>query len=125
MSAHNLEEIAEELRLPKPIVAAFAHLDPVALGCSCGIVFGLWVFLATAILLLRGGEVVGPNLRLLSEYFIGYRVTWYGSLIGFVYAALSGFVFGYAFGMLRNAMTRFSLEALHKKVRDEAFDDLP
>jgi hypothetical protein len=125
MSAGNIEKIAEEIHLPRPIVAAFAHLDPLALGCACAIVFGLWAFSATAILLLRGGEVVGPNLRLLSEYFLGYRVSWAGSLIGFAYAALCGFVFGYAFGTLRNAITHFSLEVLHKKARDDAFNDLP
>jgi hypothetical protein len=38
--------------------------------------------------------VVGPHLGLLGIFFPGYRVTFAGSLIGFVYA----FVVGYGFG---------------------------
>jgi hypothetical protein len=39
---------------------------------------------------------VGQHLGLLSNYFPGYRVTFVGSLIGFVYA----FVIGYGLGRL-------------------------
>jgi len=43
-----------------------------------------------------GGVDVGAHLGLLRNYFPGYRVTFFGSLIGFVYA----FVLGYAVGRL-------------------------
>ena len=55
---------------------------------------GVALVLATNVLVLKGGSDVGPHLRLLGVYFPGYRVTFAGSLIGFVYA----FVLGYAVG---------------------------
>lgn len=63
-------------------------------GLACGILLGLGLFVATNVLVIRGGEVVGPHLGLLGIFFPGYRVTFLGSLIGFVYA----FVVGYGFG---------------------------
>ena len=50
----------------------------------------------------KGGDVVGPNLQLLGQYFPGYRVTAAGSLIGLGYGLLSGFVAGWSFALLRN-----------------------
>ena len=61
-----------------------------------GTVLGFCVFAATNFLVLKGGERVGPHLSLLSQFFIGYRVSFVGSLIG----ALYGFVLGYVLGHL-------------------------
>ena len=51
-------------------------------GLVLGILFGLITFIATNILIIKGpgvneaGEVViGPHLALLSQFFIGYRVS--------------------------------------------------
>jgi len=63
-------------------------------GLACGILLGLGLFVATNVLVIKGGEIVGPHLGLLGIFFPGYRVTFLGSLIGFVYA----FVIGYGFG---------------------------
>ena len=57
---------------------------------------GFMLFAATNILVLKGGDHPGPHLGLLSVYFPGYRVTFLGSIIGFVYA----FVMCYALGRL-------------------------
>ena len=84
------------------IQAAFARLSPVALGISVGIVSGLGLFLATAMLLIKGGNVVGPTLALLSNYLIGFSVTWSGALIGLVETTALGFVLGFLFASLRN-----------------------
>ena len=46
------------------------------------------LFLMTAWLLLKGGPHVGQHLQLLSQYFIGYSVTWWGSIVGFAWGAL-------------------------------------
>lgn len=67
-----------------------------AWGISLGFLFGLVLFVATNILVLRGGEDVGAHLGLLSNYLPLYDVTFVGSLVGFVYA----FVFGYLTGRL-------------------------
>lgn len=63
-------------------------------GIAMGLLFGTGLFLATIILVLKGGPNPGPHLGLLRIYFPGYSVTWIGSFIGFVYA----FVVGYAIG---------------------------
>lgn len=89
--------------VPAEIVAqTFARLDPLALGISLGSVAGALLFLATAVLLVRGGPIVGPRLGLLDNYFIGYSVTWVGALIGMIEAAIGGFVLGYAVALCRN-----------------------
>lgn len=63
-------------------------------GIAIGLLLGLSLLAATLTLVLKGGEVVGPHLGLLSVYFPGYSVTAVGSLVGFVYA----FVLGYGIG---------------------------
>jgi hypothetical protein len=63
-------------------------------GIAVGSILGLSLFVATNVLVLKGGEEVGPHLGLLSVYFPGYRVSFAGSFIGFVYA----FVLGYGIG---------------------------
>ena len=75
---------------------AIRRLNARAWGLSAGLVFGVGLLLATNILVFKGGPNVGAHLRLLSNYFPGYSVTFVGSLIGFVYA----FVVGYALGLL-------------------------
>jgi protoporphyrinogen oxidase len=84
------------------IEAAFARLDPLSLGISAGVVFGAGTFLATAILLLRGGQIVGPNMSLLGQYFLGYSVTWSGAFVGLLEAGVCGFVLGLIAACLRN-----------------------
>ena len=80
----------------------FARLDPLALGMAVGVVGGLGLALATAILLLKGGEHVGQNLTLLRNYFPAYEVTWRGAWVGGVEAAAVGFTLGYLGAWLRN-----------------------
>jgi protoporphyrinogen oxidase len=84
------------------IEAAFARLDSVALGASIGIISAVGLFLATIILVLKGGEAIGPTLGLLSNYLIGYSVTWYGAFVGLIEAGIVGFVLGFVFAWCRN-----------------------
>jgi len=89
--------------LPQEVIEiAFARLDPLALGVAVGLVSALVLFLLTGILLLKGGPVVGPNLSLLANYFIGYKVTWLGAFFGALEAGLGGFAFGNLLARLRN-----------------------
>jgi protoporphyrinogen oxidase len=81
---------------------AFAKLDRVALGFATGAMSGLLLFLATLLLVFKGGEVVGPNLQLLGNFFPGYSVTPLGSLLGLAYGFLAGFLTGWGFAFLRN-----------------------
>jgi protoporphyrinogen oxidase len=92
----------EQLDLADVLRAALARLDPVALGAAAGIICGLGLFLATAILLLKGGDPIGPRLALLGHYLIGYRVTWTGALVGLIEATIVGYVIGYVCAWLHN-----------------------
>lgn len=76
--------------------SAILRLNARVWGWAFGLVCGTALFLATIILVLKGGENVGQHLSLLAIYFPGYRVTTGGAFIGFVY----GFVVGYGIGRL-------------------------
>lgn len=84
------------------IVETFARLDPLALGVSLGSVTGLLLFLATVILLLKGGPVIGPRLGLLGNFFFGYQVTWAGAFLVMVQGAIGGLILGYLIAVCRN-----------------------
>jgi hypothetical protein len=60
------------------------------------------LFVMTVWLLIKGGPRVGEHLQLLGQYFIGYSVTWGGSLVGFFYGALTGGIAGWAIGTIYN-----------------------
>jgi len=106
------------------IQAAFARLDPVALGAAFGTVGGLGLFLATAFLLLKGGVLVGKNLALLGQYFTGFGPTWSGAFVGLFEAALGGFALGYAVASLRNWGLAAYAVLLRRRAAAEARRDL-
>jgi hypothetical protein len=99
----------------KIIIDAFAKLDRVALGLAVGSLCGLSVFAATIFLILKGGEVVGPNLALLGQFFLGYKVTVGGAFIGLVYGFVAGFTVGWLIALLRNTLVSMYLMALKTK----------
>jgi hypothetical protein len=78
----------------KVVRKVLMRMNQQAWGIAFGLVLGVGLFLATIILLTKGGKRVGPHLGLLGVYFPGYSVSYPGSVIGFVYA----FVVGYAIG---------------------------
>ena len=78
-----------------------AKLDPLALGVAVGVVSGVAIFMATVILLIKGGLVVGPTLSLLGHFLYGFEVTWGGALVGFLEGGLGGFAIGYLSALLR------------------------
>ena len=82
------------------------RLEAVVQGVAWGLVAGLALFLATNFLLLKGGRVVGPHLSLLRQFFVGYEVSFVGSLIGFAYAFVCGFVAGYLVSLVYNRVVR-------------------
>jgi len=76
--------------------ATILRLNGRAWGIALGLLLGGGLFLATMVLVIKGGSDVGQHLSLLAVFFPGYRVTMLGGVIGFVYA----FVLGYALGRL-------------------------
>jgi hypothetical protein len=92
----------DEQDLEKVVLVRLLRLNAKVQGVVTGIVFGLAIFLATNWLILRGGDVVGPHLALLGQFFIGYRVTFVGSLVGFAYGFATGFCIGYGITSIYN-----------------------
>ncbi len=82
--------ISEEEQIRKAVVRLNGHI----LGFVVALVGALAIFAATNWLVLKGGEVVGPHMGLLDQFFIGYSVTFTGSLIGAAYAFVIGYVSG-------------------------------
>jgi hypothetical protein len=96
-------------RITKPTIEEalaeiFAKYDSVALGSALGSVAGILAFLATAILLIKGGHQVGQNLSLLGNYLLGYEVSWAGAFLGLFEAGIGGFGFGWVLASLINAV---------------------
>lgn len=82
-------------------------LNAKVVGLVLGILFALGIFVATNWLVIKGGERVGPHLQLLSQYFIGYRVTFIGSLIGAAYGFTLGTLCGALIGWIYNKIAAF------------------
>ena len=80
------------------------RLNVKILGLVLALLFGSVIFIATNWLVIKGGQPVGPHLQLLGQYFIGYRVTFWGSLIGFVYGFVLGGIFGILLGWIYNGV---------------------
>lgn len=84
------------------ILHAIARLRAGVLAIVCGGLGGVALFVATAWLLIRGGETVGPHLGLLGNYLPGYSVTWGGAVIGLLWGLLLGGVIGWATAWVYN-----------------------
>jgi hypothetical protein len=94
----------------KKLFQGVLRLNAKIWGLVCGILLGLAVFVATNWLVIKGGHidavtgeyVVGPHLQLLSQFFIGYRVSFFGSIIGFLYGFAIGTISGALIGLIYN-----------------------
>lgn len=67
---------------------------------------GAGLFIMTVWLLIKDGKDVGAHLNLLGHYFIGYSVTWVGSIVGLVYGALVGGAVGWTIGFIYNRVVQ-------------------
>jgi hypothetical protein len=79
-----------------------AKIQAKILAFVMAIICGLGIFIMTVWLLVKGGPNVGPHLKLLGQFFIGYSVSWTGSFVGFVYGALMGWIVGWLIGLIYN-----------------------
>jgi len=101
--------------LKESLSLAFPKLESVAFGISLGTASSILLFVATILLLLKGGSDVGQNLGLLNQYFPGYTVTPSGSMLGLGYGFLSGFVCGWGFAFLRNTAVFAYMAIIHRR----------
>jgi hypothetical protein len=133
---HNLWEVNEEQEYceekverradvvpDEDIIFVFSRMDKLGFAIAFGTVSGLLTFIATLFLVIKGGEMVGPNLQLLSAYFTGYNVTFKGAFIGFAYSFVWGFLFGWLFATLRNLTLAFYIYRVKRKIEMLSFRD--
>lgn len=71
-------------------------------GLALGFLAALGLFVATIVLLLKGGENVGQHLSLLSVYLPGYSVSWAGAFIGAAYMFFLGYGAGRTIATIYN-----------------------
>jgi hypothetical protein len=94
--------MAELKSLEQIVLTRLMRLNALVQGLVAGLAVGLGIFVATNWLVLKGGIVVGPHLGLLGQFFIGYDVSFSGSLVGFTYGFVCGFVVGYFVALTYN-----------------------
>lgn len=75
----------------REIRRAFQRTSEQGWGLALGFLAAVMLFVATAILVARGGQDVGRHLNMLSVYLPGYRVSWPGAFIGAAYAFFLGY----------------------------------
>ena len=97
------DSMSEEIKaLDQMVLTRVVSLNAKLQAIVAGLVVGFGIFIATNWLILKGGDPVGPHLALLGQFFIGYEVTFVGSLIGFLYGFGSGFLGGYSIAKIYN-----------------------
>lgn len=84
------------------LVDEVIRLSRNVLGLTLGMLLGFGLFLATIILVLKGGRQVGQHLGLLNQFFPGYRVSFIGSFVGFSYGFAIGYVSGWIIAAVYN-----------------------
>ena len=70
---------------------------------ASGTILGLVLFVVT---LVAAGRGIGNSLSHISAIFLGYTVTYLGSLVGLVYGFVSGLLLGALFAVIYNGSTR-------------------
>lgn len=86
------------------LLRAVRRIQARVFGLALGLLVGVGLFVATVVLLLKGGDNVGAHLSLLGQFFPGYRVTWPGAFLGLLYGLVVGFGAGWLIGWVYNAV---------------------
>lgn len=115
------EKLVALTSVDEALVKTFSRMDKFGFATAIGTVSGLMVWIATMWLVLKGGDVVGPNLELLSQYFVGYTVTATGAFIGLAYSFSWGFLWGWLFAYLRNFFLGFTIFRVKRRMEMMAF----
>lgn len=120
----NMEEVAHRTSLPRRVVLVFAYIDARALGISLGIVCGIWLFLLAFIPRVMKDFQVLRSVKLLAQYFPGFKMSYAGIMVGVVYACVVGFVIGYLFASIRNYLMHFYMKSLRRRGEQEQASEL-
>ena len=93
---------------PPALPHAFAPVHKRALGSAVGVVFGLGFFLVTAFHIVLNPVPALP-IALLAQFFYGYEVTWWGSVVGLAWGFFTGFVAGWFVAFVHNLVTAITV----------------
>jgi len=121
-TANELMAVEDSPEVRSALLLAFAPLHRLAMGVAVGVVLGGLVFLVTIVQAIRGG-VPAPNLWLLGQFFIGYRVTIPGAFIGLLWGFAVGFFLGWGFALLRNVINWIWLTVIRSRAEMEEYGD--
>jgi hypothetical protein len=109
----------ENKDLESLVATQLVRVNAALFAIVAGLLGGLGLFVATNWLVLKGGplgpdgeRLVGPHLSLLGQYFIGYRVSFAGSLIGFAWAFAFCWAVAYAGARLYNWVAQLRRDKL-------------
>jgi hypothetical protein len=91
-------------------------MDKAAFAIATGSVLAIFMFCATILLVIKGGDFIGPRLGLLRNYFAGYTVTVKGAFIALGYSFFCGFIFGWLFAYLRNFFLALYVYRVKRKI---------
>jgi hypothetical protein len=81
-------------------------LDKKAFGLTAGMLWGAAVFLATNILILKGSE--GATIISLEHFYLGYSLSFIGSIFGLIWGFVNGFIAGWLFAFVHNLFVKTS-----------------
>jgi membrane protease YdiL (CAAX protease family) len=102
------------------------RLNTKLLSLVLGLLFGLLIFVATNWLVIKGGHVtnggeyvVGPHLELLNQFFVGYNVSFLGSIVGFFYGFAIGTLSGSLIGWVYNKFVDFRNPQSQSNARED------
>lgn len=73
---------------------SLVKMNMAIMGAIGALLSGVSLWLATAVLLWRGGDDVGKHLSLLAIFLPGYSVSWAGAWIGFFWGSVVGALSG-------------------------------
>ena len=108
-SAQQAEDIDS---IPGSAALLFLPVDKRAFGAAIGCALGLVIAAITVATLL----IPEPfHLGLLSNYFAGYSVSWWGAIVGGLWGFCVGFVAGWLIAFTRNLSLAVSLFLLRSK----------
>jgi len=119
-----LEEMKEHALSEQDFLYLFAKMDKNALGISIGVIFGLITGLATLIVVFKGDAAIRFYFSLMSQFYWGYKVTFFGAVVGFSYSFLCGFLLGWVYAFLRNACMVLLLLYAKKKTEIIKLSDI-
>lgn len=79
-------------------------LNPLKLGIAGGILWGLCMFICTILAMYTGYST--EFLNLIAAIYPGYTISWWGTIIGFIYGFLDAFVGLFLLAWLYNKLDR-------------------